>query len=164
MTDLTGLVKAFMEWFPHPIKVMTTIVLVAGSALFLPRSWETRMGVAAFINLHPVILWSIFLFCAVLLTLMLMELGHRHYMQSRDLKTRMDRLSGPEKQTIISLLMAPHLSCNRWPYDPEVLHLHRDGILWREDMGINGLFTYGLERPARRFLERHPLPEMKNPR
>jgi Super-infection exclusion protein B len=161
MTDVISMLKAVVEIFPHRVKLMILGLLLASAGLFLPTTWQMHMGVYSFTSTYRPWEWLVFMACAVLLTLMVMEIAYKRNKGYREIKTRMARLSAPEKQSILTLIQVPEVPFARWPHDPEVLHLHRDGILWREDAGTGGLFTYGLEDSTRRFLNRHPLPEMK---
>jgi hypothetical protein len=161
MTDVLSTLKTILEICLHQVKVMIAALLLASASLFLPTSWQMHMGIYSFTSIHRVVEWAMFIACAAMLALMTIEITYKPIKRYRELKIRMARLSAPEKQTILTLFQVPEQRFARWPHEPEVLHLHRDGILWREDAGTGGFFAYGLEHSARRFLERHPLAEMK---
>lgn len=150
--------KTITGWFPDKYKTMFAFSFIAALLLFLPWNDLVAMRISDFAANHREMEWLVFLFGSVLLVLSGMENGHKFSRTRRAIFARLDNLSSEERETIRALFFRVRGGIIAWPYEGRVIHLHKDGIVWRSDVDklTSGMFVYGLNPVVRTRLKKHP--------
>lgn len=149
-------IKAFLGWFPSPVKTMICLIVLAGIALFLPTRWEQSMGIEAWNHEHQVVEWGIFLFCTLFLALSVVEdIGKRI-----GRRRRLWRLSNDEQQVLARFLATNSCTQDFMAGDMGVNSLLADGVLTRAQDAYDffkdrGLFHYSITPKTLRYLVKH---------
>jgi hypothetical protein len=155
MPDAFAALKSLLEIFPYPVRIAFIVLALACAALFLPSVWQTHMGIQSFTATHKVIEWTMFVGSATLILTVASESATKTFKHYQWMRYRVARLTPLELQTITILLTNPDHPLTHWEYDPEVVRLFRDKLLWRQPMVPNGLYLYSLRNSSRKYLERH---------
>jgi hypothetical protein len=140
--------KAFVAWFQDVHKAMIAFTVLAGCALFFPWKWLVAMRVESIVGSYRPLEWLVFALGSCLLALTGIESVYKRIKSSREIDQRLRQMSGMERGTVSQILLGHQII--KWPYEEGVVHLYKDGILWREDSSLNGQYFYGLEKVARK--------------
>lgn len=117
--------KSLIEWLVERLKIMFVLCMLCGLGLFLPPYLQTKMNIESWTSAHPVLLWGLFLFCAIWLFLSFLQATWRILVVWR----KLNNLS-PEEKTILRYYIKENKSASAWlPVDMAARNLHDYGIL-----------------------------------